>query len=388
MITVHVFVRHSRQCKHKNNRFWKRCLCWKWHQWNHAGNQFRKPTRTRDWDTAVKLAQKIEERYELAAVGKPVISEGQTIENAVRLYLVDKETQHLSPATLSKLTTIFEKQFQTWFHDLGIFLLHEVTTLDLVAWRASWTDGALASKKKQERVRGFFWFCVRNRWITENPALGLSKIKADIRPAVPFTQEEFQKILAACDRFGKTDLQRERIRAMVLLLRWSGLAIRDAVTLQRDRLDNDDRLMLRRAKTGVAVLVPLPPQIAQRLRDLHSDNPRYFFWTGNGLPKSAVADWQRALRRVFDLADLKHADGIKKRCHPHQFRHTFSVELLLAGVPVEDVARLLGHSSIRTTEKYYAAWIKSRAKRLEEVVRTAWSAGSDVKEAQASTASA
>jgi integrase len=43
---------------------------------------------------------------------------------------------------------------------------------------------------------------------------------------------------------------------------------------------------------------------------------------------------------------------------------------------VEDVARLLGHSSIRTTEKYYAAWIKSRAERLEDVVRTSWSFGS------------
>jgi site-specific recombinase XerD len=375
MITVHVFVRHSKDCKYKRNRFYKRCTCKKWFQWNDKGEQIRKPAKTREWDVAVKLAQGIEENYERAALGKPVTNTGQTIENAVTLYLMDKESQYLSPATMSKLRTIFEKQFQTWCHDMGLYLLNEVTLAHLVAWRGSWTDKALAARKKQERVRGFFWFCVKNHWMAENLALGLSKIKADHRPAVPFMPEEFESILLACDRFAKIEEHRTRMRAMVLLLRWSGLAIRDAVTLERERLDSSDRLILRRAKTGVHVFVPLPPDVAQALRDLASPNPRFFFWTGNGLPKSAVADWQRALRRVFDLADIKHSDGKKKRCHAHMFRHTFSVEMLVAGVPVEDVARLLGHSSIRTTEKYYAPWIKARADRLEEVVKMAWPAG-------------
>ena len=102
-------------------------------------------------------------------------------------------------------------------------------------------------------------------------------------------------------------------------------------------------------------MLPLQPQIAMYLRSImpHA-NERYFFWSGKGLPKSAVADWQRSLRRLFDIADLKHADGTPKRCHAHMFRHTFSIEMLVKGVPIEDVARLLGHSSVRTTEKYYA----------------------------------
>jgi integrase len=62
-------------------------------------------------------------------------------------------------------------------------------------------------------------------------------------------------------------------------------------------------------------------------------NPRYFFWTGNGDPKSAVADWQRSYRRLFKSADIRRPDGEIKRCHPHMFRDTFAVEMLLAGVP-------------------------------------------------------
>jgi len=37
--------------------------------------------------------------------------------------------------------------------------------------------------------------------------------------------------------------------------------------------------------------------------------------------------------------------------HPHQLRDTFAVDLLQKGVPLEEVSKLLGHESIKTTEK-------------------------------------
>ncbi len=292
------------------------------------------------------------------------------------MFLQDRESQHLADATIYKLRSIFEKQMLAWFSGLDIHLLRNLTLPNLQAWRSSWKDGPLAAKKKQERVRGFFYWCQRNKWIEDNPALGLSRIKAGTHEADYFTPEEFQKVYSAIDGFGKTEQVRDRMRGMVLLLRWSGLAIRDAVTLERDRLGKDDRLILRRVKTGVPVMLPLQTNVASFLKGaVKNENQRYFFWTGNGLPKSAVADWQRSLRRVFDLADLKKPDGSKKRCHPHMFRHTFSIEMLLKGVPIEDVARLLGHSSIRTTERYYSSFVKARADRLEEAVMATWVTG-------------
>ena len=89
-------------------------------------------------------------------------------------------------------------------------------------------------------------------------------------------------------------------------------------------------------------------------------NPRYFFWSGNGLPKSAVADWQRSFRRLFKLAALENPDGSAKRCFPHMLRDTFAVEMLLAGVPIDQVSMLLGHSSVKITEKHYSPWVKAR----------------------------
>jgi integrase len=52
--------------------------------------------------------------------------------------------------------------------------------------------------------------------------------------------------------------------------------------------------------------------------------------------------------------------------HPHRFRDTFAVELLKSGTPMEDVSILLGHSSIKVTEKHYAPWVSARQNRLDQ----------------------
>jgi integrase/recombinase XerD len=63
---------------------------------------------------------------------------------------------------------------------------------------------------------------------------------------------------------------------------------------------------------------------------------------------------------------------IEKRCHPHMFRDTFAIELLLAEVPIEQVSVLLGHKSIRVTEKHYSPWVRARQEQLEASVQKAW----------------
>jgi len=52
-------------------------------------------------------------------------------------------------------------------------------------------------------------------------------------------------------------------------------------------LSEDGKIFLYRAKTGVAVNVPVPPDVAESLHALPSENARYFFWSGNGDPQTA-----------------------------------------------------------------------------------------------------
>jgi integrase len=155
-----------------------------------------------------------------------------------------------------------------------------------------------------------------------------------------------------------------RLLALVLLLRYSGLRIGDAVGLPRERIAGG-KLFLYTAKTGTAVWCPLPDAVIQSLDTVRGTAQKYFFWTGEGKLKSAVGDWQRSLKRLFALAGVSGG-------HAHRFRHTFAVELLLAGVPIERVSVLLGHSSTRITEKHYSAWVRARQEQLEADVRQSW----------------
>jgi integrase len=81
--------------------------------------------------------------------------------------------------------------------------------------------------------------------------------------------------------------------------------------------------------------------------------------------------WEQAeakVRRMEQAAD----HGTAKRCHPHMFRDTFAVELLLSGVPIDQVSLLLGHSSVKITEKHYAPFVKARQEQLEGSVKLSW----------------
>jgi integrase/recombinase XerD len=69
---------------------------------------------------------------------------------------------------------------------------------------------------------------------------------------------------------------------------------------------------------------------------------------------------------------LKAVDTRRVGGHAHRFRDTFAVELLIAGVPLDRVSVLLGHSSIRITERHYAPWTRSRQQQIEADLNTAW----------------
>jgi integrase len=58
-----------------------------------------------------------------------------------------------------------------------------------------------------------------------------------------------------------------------------------------------------------------------------------------------------SLQRRFFRLDKRIA-GITRRCRFHDLRHTFASRLASGGVPLQFIARALGHKSVTTTERY------------------------------------
>ena len=59
------------------------------------------------------------------------------------------------------------------------------------------------------------------------------------------------------------------------------------------------------------------------------------------------------------------------------FRDTFAVEMLLAGVPIDQVSLLLGHTSVKVPEKSYSPFVKARQVQFQDSVCNAWSIGEE-----------
>ena len=73
-----------------------------------------------------------------------------------------------------------------------------------------------------------------------------------------------------------------------------------------------------------------------------------------------------------NLANLKEPDGKPKRCHAHMLRDTFAAESLLSGMRVEEVSTILGHSSVKITERHYMPWVRARQTSLNQCVMKSW----------------
>jgi len=315
-----------------------------------------------DWETAQKRVREME-----AAADDPKIDEVRiSLADASEKFLTDAEARQLSEATIYKYTLLF-KRLKEFAQSRGIKFLDELDVDTLGAFRSSWKLGPLASLKYLERLRSFFKFAQDRKWIADSPVRGLKAPKVTPRPTMPFTREEMIRILAALDLYSKRAGARnsQRLRAFVLLLRYSGMRIGDAVHCSVDRLVGN-RLFLYTQKTGVPVQCVLPDFVVREIEAAPKSSERFFFWSGQSKLHTAVGVWQQSLQTLFSLAAVRAG-------HAHRFRDTFAVELLLSGVPIERVSILLGHRSIRVTERHYAPWTRSRQEQLEADLAKAWS---------------
>jgi integrase/recombinase XerD len=374
---LRVYTRHYPPCTQTDSSY-RRCRCPKWINGTlPTGIFIRTSAKTRSWENAERKARLMESNADPLRQSPPETSLRITIQEAVQSFLQDEEARQLAKTTICQSKSLFERQLLPWARSQSLIFLDQLTTARLRDFRASWKNNALTTQRKHHRLNGFFDFCIENDWLPRNPSKRMKGVQVSQIPTDYFTPAEFQQIVDATYAYGNWKSGRDfehralRLRALILLMRWSGLSILDAVTLERRRLE-ENRLFLYRQKTRVPVYVPIPPDVAALLHALPSDNPRYFFWSGNGDPHTAKKGWQRSLRNLFHQLNAKTEDGQPKRAYPHMFRDTFAVELLLAGVPLDQVSLLLGHSSIRITERHYAPFVKARQQQLEVNARMAW----------------
>lgn len=384
---ITIFVRHSADCKYAGDEFNKRCRCRKHFRWSQDGKQFRRKAGTRSWEEAERIKRELEDQLAGRTPEPKPEGNARDINDCIDVFLKDKKAQGVTAGVLSRYTVELSR-FKQYHYGACVYVISGVTRETLTGYAATWSSIYESSQTRaavRARLRGFLRYCFEAQWLPRVPAL--PKIKVDEPPTMPLTAEEYDRLLDALytvcplDRKGGTqrsdgltDKMRERLHGLLELMRWSGLAIGDALTLERSAIKHDEtkdlyRIVTSRQKTGTDVSVPIPKRVAEELIKVTNGNPRFVFWSGTGQPNTIGKMFaNRYIRPLFEAAGLANGG----RMLSHRLRDTFAVDLLEKGVPLEEVSKLLGHESIRTTERHYAKWVKGRQDRLDQLVTATW----------------
>jgi integrase/recombinase XerD len=353
---LNLYRRHLNSCAN-TLRSQKKCGCPIWAQGTLHGLWLKKSLDLRNWEAAQRLVRE----WESGQSGRSV-----PIKEACDRLHADMVRLGRAEDTVKK----YGRDLDGLKAQFGGRLVSSISVDELAEYSEGWKLSPVTARKKLERLRTIFRFWQDRGWVQSNPAKSLKAPKGNALPTLPFTKEEIEKIQWAVDLFPNRGVHgqntRPRIKAFVNVLLYSGLRIRDVTTLTRDKVEKG-KLMLYTAKTKTPVWLPLPKDVLQDL-DAIDLGDKFYFWTGNGSEKSGVSIWQRTLAKIFETAGIRNG-------HAHRFRDTFSVNLLQAGVPLETVSILLGHSSVRITEKHYAPWVKSRQVALTAEIEKAWKLG-------------
>ncbi|HEY3549480.1 MAG TPA: tyrosine recombinase [Gaiellaceae bacterium] len=225
---------------------------------------------------------------------------------------------------------------------------------DLAAYVAQLRADGLASTTIARRlaaVRSFFRHQVLLGARDDNPAASVELPKR--RRTLPRTLSpaEVERLLDAA--IGTTPLDL-RNRALGELLYGGGLRVSEAVALDRQSVDLENRLVRCLGKGSKERVVPIGREAAEALRRylsrgrpyLDRRHRRELFLNARGGPLTRAGVFL-VLRKLAAKAGLE-----PERIHPHLLRHSFATHLLEGGADLRAVQEMLGHADLATTELY------------------------------------
>jgi site-specific recombinase XerD len=360
---LNLYRRHAGNCRYSkedNPQEFTRCACPIWAYGFVQGREVRKSMRMRDWRRAG-------EKLAAQASGVPVV----TLREAVEAFITERQRKGKTESTIDS----HRKAFVHLLDLYGGKPLSGITVemLDKLQNARIYTPNKKGSaprpiapgtlNKELKSLRALFTFARRRKWCEENPAKEIEMASDDSLPTMPFTPDEVTRMIEACERLddgnpATRETTQARARARILLLLYTGFRISDTINLERSRVDLETgQMLVRIMKTRQPLYIKLPRDVTDALKRLPASG-QYFLWSGESTMHTAASNARKSIQRVCRLGGIKNG-------HPHRFRDTFAVELLKNGATLHSVQLLLGHRSIRTTEKHYAPYVLEFQHRID-----------------------
>lgn len=269
-----------------------------------------------------------------------------------------RHEKHFSPHTLRAYQTDMDEFFTFLTNHLGkppaMNDLGAATLADFRSWLTRRTvDGAGPATRARAlaSVRNFLRWLDRHGHL-HNPAI--THVRTPKQPrrlprALPVEQAK-QAVTADTVHNGQPEWVGLRDQALFTLLYAAGLRIDEALQLDHGNRPQGEFLRVR-GKGNRERQVPVLPVITKALEPylascpftFTNDTPLFLGLRGQRLNQSTAQKQMRYLRRAF---------GLPESLTPHALRHSFATHILMNGGDLRSIQELLGHASLKTTQRY------------------------------------
>lgn len=289
----------------------------------------------------IKTALYIElNQYELQERTTEITVADNTPDAMLLKYLATKRIEGKSENTLKRYRDACYMMIHTLCKPL-----HEINTFDI---RYYLSDYKSRRKVKNSTIDGlrrcfssFFGWLSAEGFIGRNPCSAIPKIKHTQSIKKPFSDTEIERLKQSCNTI--------RDLALLELLYASGCRVSEVVRLNRtdiNFLTRDAVVLGKGNKERTIYLTPVALMYLQDYLNTRTDNnPALFAGLRAPHERLSKAGIEYALKAIGKRAGVENV-------HPHRYRRTLATNLLDRGANIQDIAAILGHSDLKTTQVY------------------------------------
>lgn len=205
--------------------------------------------------------------------------------------------------------------------------------------------------RKLAAIRSFLQFCLKKKWVEDNPAKVVATPKQE-KPIPSFlSEEEMAQFLDLPQSDRALDL---RDKAALELLYATGIRVSELVGVDLDDINFEERLIRVKGKGKKERLLPFgrkaAESLASYLRARSSINKGRIDKDALFLNFRGERLTSRSIERIIDK--YIRFTALRRKISPHSLRHSFASHLLSRGADLRVIQELLGHESLATTQKY------------------------------------
>lgn len=290
------------------------------------------------------VLDRVMQRYEIKEKEMALSVEVDPIPELVKAYIVVKKTEGLSAGTLENYSLILQNFFGRVRKAVA-----DVTANDIRLFLYEYGKYRNVSDRTLDKYRSyicwFFSWAHSEEYILRNPAKSIKAIKYETKERQALTQMEMEQLRSGC--------QSLRDRAILELMYSTGCRVSEMAGLKLNDINWSDstvHLFGKGKKHRNSYLNARATLALRAYLKTRTDSSDALIVTERA-PYRAMS--KEAIEAI--MRKISERSGIGRKVTPHIIRHTTATIAVNAGMPIEDVSKLLGHASVNTTMIYAKA---------------------------------